>query len=131
MWFKFLTISAFSSIVAGMGIGGGSIFILLSTIFSLFSQRQAQAYNLFMFIAVGISASILNFKNKTIDKKMFFKLIIPTCLGSVTGITLMKILNEDVLKKFFYIFMILLGSYEIFSSLKSIKSTKNNNGERR
>ena len=60
MWITLLVVSMFSGIIAGMGIGGGSIFILLTTIFNVFSHKEAMAYNLVMFIAVGISASIFN-----------------------------------------------------------------------
>lgn len=128
---KFIIIAIIASIVAGMGIGGGSIFILLSTILGVLSQRQAQAYNLIMFIIVGLGSSLLNLKNKTIDKKLFLKLIVPTCIGSLLGISLMKILEENILRNLFYAFMLIIGFYEIFSSLKNIKNVKNNNVERR
>lgn len=128
---KFIIIAIFASIVAGMGIGGGSIFILLSTILGVLSQRQAQAYNLIMFIVVGLGSSLLNLKNKTIDKKLFLELIVPTCIGSLLGISLMKILEENTLRNLFYAFMLIIGFYEIFSSLKNIKNVKNNNVERR
>ena len=45
-----ILISIVSGVVAGMGIGGGSIFILLTTIFNLLEHKQAQGYNLIMFI---------------------------------------------------------------------------------
>ena len=80
-----------------------------------------------MFIAVGISATISNLKNKTLDKKMFKKLIIPVCLGSICGTILLKKINENSLRLYFYIFMLIIGSYEIISSLKNIVKAKNNN----
>lgn len=125
---KMILISLFSGIIAGMGIGGGSIFILLSTIFNVFEHKQAQAYNLIMFIIVGISATISNLKNKKIDKEMFKKLIIPVCFGSVSGILLVKVIDEKMLRVAFYVFMLFIGSYEIISSLKKIINAKNNNG---
>ena len=39
-----ILISIVSGVVAGMGIGGGSIFILLTTIFNLLEHKQAQGY---------------------------------------------------------------------------------------
>ena len=60
-----ILISIVSGVVAGMGIGGGSIFILLTTIFNLLEHKQAQGYNLIMFIVVGIATTIYNIKNKT------------------------------------------------------------------
>lgn len=126
MWF----ITSVCGIISGMGIGGGSIFILLTTIFNIMEQKQAQGYNLILFITVGVVASIYNIKNKSIDKKLFLKIIIPLCLGSITGTFLLKKLNENFLKYSFYIFMIVIGLYEIISSLKKIYIAKNNKNER-
>lgn len=121
-----ILISIVSGVVAGMGIGGGSIFILLTTIFNLLEHKQAQGYNLIMFIAVGIATTIYNIKNKNIDFKNLLKLILTVCAGSICGIFLLKIIDEKILKNCFYLFMVVIGFYEIFSSLKSIYKTKNN-----
>ena len=121
-----ILISIVSGVVAGMGIGGGSIFILLTTIFNLLEHKQAQGYNLIMFIVVGIATTIYNIKNKNIDFKNLLKLILPVCVGSICGIFLLKIIDEKILKNYFYLFMVIIGFYEIFSSLKNIYKAKNN-----
>ena len=128
MWMMLIT--AVCGIISGMGIGGGSIFILLTTIFNMLEQKQAQGYNLILFITVGVVASVYNIKNKSIDKKLFVKIIIPLCLGSLTGIFLLKKISEIFLKNSFYIFMIVIGLYEIISSLKKLYTAKNNKNER-
>ena len=125
-WILLAIIALFSGIIAGMGIGGGSIFILLTTIFSIFEHKEAQSYNLIMFVIVGIFATISNFKNKNIDKNLLKKLIIPVVLGSIIGIILVKRIDEKILKYIFYGFMLLIGFYEIISSLKNIKKEKLN-----
>lgn len=125
-WILLVIIALFSGIIAGMGIGGGSIFILLTTIFSIFEHKEAQSYNLIMFVIVGIFATISNFKNKNIDKDLLKKLIIPVVLGSIIGIILVKRIDEKILKYIFYGFMLLVGFYEIISSLKNIKKEKLN-----
>lgn len=122
---KIIIISIISGTIAGMGVGGGSIFILLSTIFEIFSQKQAQSYNLIMFIIVGIFASISNLKNKKIDKKLFKKIIIPLCIGSIIGICISKNIDEKNIRLYFYIFMLIIGSYEIISSLKNLLKSNN------
>mgnify|MGYP005831750731 CR=1 FL=1 len=127
MWIILVLIALISGIIAGMGVGGGSIFILLSTIFNVFEHKEAQSYNLIMFIVVGISATISNLKNKKLDLKMFKKLIIPVCIGSICGILLIKVINDKTLRLLFYIFMLVIGSYEIISSLKKMLSGKTNN----
>lgn len=123
----FIIIALFSGTVAGMGVGGGSIFILLTTILNILEHKEAQGYNLIMFIAVGIAATITNLKNKNIDKSLFRKLIIPVCVGSITGIFIAKNIDEKMLKNLFYGFMLVIGFYEIISSLKNMLKTKNSN----
>ena len=108
----------------------GSIFILLTTIFNVLEHKEAQFYNLIMFIVVGISATVFNLKNKKIDRALFKKLIIPVCIGSICGILLLKIIDEKILKIIFYLFMLFIGLYEIISSLKNIIATKNNNSRK-
>lgn len=130
MWIKLVMIAIFGGTIAGMGIGGGSIFILLSTIFDVFEHKEAQSYNLVMFIVVGISATFINLKNKNIDISLLKKIIIPVCIGSIIGIKLVKYISDDNLKNAFYFFMVIIGIYEIISSLKSIIKAKNNNVER-
>lgn len=125
-WILLVVIALFSGTIAGMGIGGGSIFILLTTIFSIFEHKEAQSYNLIMFVIVGIFATISNFKNKNIDNDLLKKLIIPVVLGSIIGIILVKRIDEKILKYIFYGFMLLVGFYEIISSLKNIKKEKLN-----
>ena len=125
-WILLVIIALFSGTIAGMGIGGGSIFILLTTIFSMFEHKEAQSYNLIMFVIVGIFATISNFKNKNIDKDLLKKLIIPVVLGSIIGIILVKRIDEKILKYIFYGFMLLIGFYEIISSLKNVKKEKLN-----
>lgn len=131
MGILFVIIALFSGIISGMGVGGGSVFILLTTIFNLLDHKEAQGYNLIMFIIVGISATITNLKNKNIDKSLFKKLIVPVCLGSIIGIYFAKIIDEKILRNLFYGFMLIIGFYEIISSLKNIITTKNNNVKRK
>lgn len=120
----FFIIAIISAIVAGAGIGGGSIFILLITTFNLLDYKSAMAYNLIMFIVVGISASINNIKAKKFDKKIFYKIVFLCLLGSLIGVQFTKDIDEETLKKYFNIFIIILGSYEIISSLISLKKGK-------
>ena len=127
MWIVLIIVSLISSLVSGMGVGGGSIFILLSTILNLFSHKEAQSYNLIMFITVGIFATISNIKNKNFDKNILKKIFVPVIIGSICGSLLVKHLDEKILKYIFYVFMLLIGIYEIISSLKNIIKAKNNN----
>ena len=118
------------SIIAGMGIGGGSIFLLLCSIFGVCEYTESQIYNLVMFIAVGISTSIFNIKNKNIEIKFFKKIIIFIIIGSILGVFVNKIVDKTISQKIFLGFMLILGIYEIISSLKNMYMGKIKSNER-
>ncbi len=120
----FVIISILAAVVAGSGVGGGSIFMLLMTTFNLLDYKTTMVYNLIMFIIVGITATVTNIKAKKFDKKIFFKVIIFCLIGSYIGVHFAKIINEQDLKKYFNIFVLIIGIYEIITSLISFKKGK-------
>lgn len=121
----FYIILIIGSILAGSGIGGGSLFVLLCDILKLSSHLETMVYNLIMFIGVGISASIMNIKNKNFDKSIFLKLIFVTIISAIIGAIISNNLEENNLKLYFNIFILSLGIFEIISSLKNIIKDKN------
>ena len=121
-----ILISIGSSILAGMGIGGGAIFVLISTSMLNFSQKEAQALNLILFIAVGISTTISNLKNKNINLKIIKKSLPLLIIGSFIGTCLFETIENETLRKYFLYFLVIIGIYEIITSVLAIKNTKNN-----
>ena len=124
-----IVVSIVSAILAGMGIGGGSLFVIFSTLFLNFDQKYAQLLNLIMFIAVGISATISNLKDKKVDFKIVKKCICFLILGSLIGSYVFAKVNSETLKMWFGIFLVCIGIYEIITSLINIKKTKNINNK--
>ena len=59
-----------AGIVTGLGMGGGTILILLLSLFMGVEQHVAQATNLVFFIPTSIVAIITNIKQKYIDFKV-------------------------------------------------------------
>ena len=126
MIFKFVIIAFVSSVIVSMGIGGGSIFILLSSLFNLFPYKEVKFYNLFMFIITGFIATIFNIKNKKVNLKEIIKIVLPVIFGSMFGIFLLKFIDDNILRNIFYIIIMFFGIYEIISSLIKIKNAKDN-----
>lgn len=121
-----ILISSISSILAGMGIGGGAIFVLLSTMFVNFDQKEAQLLNLISFLSVSFGATIFNIINKEVDVKMAKKMLPFTVIGSLVGTYFFNKINEQKLSKYFTYFLLLIGIYEIISSVNKMKKEKNN-----
>ena len=59
-----------SGIISGLGMGGGTILILILTLFGNIEQHVAQATNLIFFIPTSIATIIINYKQKLIDLKL-------------------------------------------------------------
>lgn len=119
-------IACIASFLSGIGIGGGSSFIILALLFELLSIDEARTYNLLLFIAVGIAIIFKNLKNQKIFDKNYFKSLFFIIIGCICGIILNRFIEQEQIKKFFYLFMLIIGIYEIITSLINIKNEKNN-----
>ncbi len=120
-----ILIGIISGIVSGMGMGGGTILILILTCFFNINQKIAQATNLIFFVPTSIIASVINIRNKNIN----FKIALPFSIAGVIGVVIGSIIsikiNNKVLKKLFAIFLILIAIYELYYWYK--KYIKRNN----
>ncbi len=120
-------IGIISSFLSGMGIGGGSIFILFSLLLNALDLNKCRTYNLAMFVFIGIAIALNKFSNIKKNKKQYIIAIIVISIGTIIGFLLNKIISENSIKTVFYLFLLAIGIYEIISSLKNIKLDKNNN----
>lgn len=126
---KEVIIGILSGCVAALGMGGGTVLILLLGIWCNIGQHIAQGTNLIFFIPTSIVAIYMNIKNKTIDYKMATKIIIPGIMGSVLSAFLSFKFENDNLKKYFGIFLLFIAALEIYSFVKQniLKKEVNNN----
>jgi len=61
---KEIVIGIIAGIVGGMGMGGGTVLILLLSLISNIEQHVAQATNVIFFVPTAISAIVIFIKNK-------------------------------------------------------------------
>ena len=67
-------LEAISGFLSGLGIGGGAVFILFSTLFNLLDINNSRAYNLIIFVSFGISLFFKEIKNKKMINLEYFML---------------------------------------------------------
>ncbi len=115
-----------SGFVTSLGMGGGSILILILTSFLSVEQQTAQAANLIFFIPTAIVAIIIHFKNKNVDKIIAKKLMLPSIIGAGVGAYLTKLIDSKSLKKYFGIFLLVIGILEMIITIKNIIKRKGN-----
>ena len=113
-----------SGTVSGTGMGGGTILILVLSIFLAVEQHVAQATNLVFFVPTSISAIIVSIKSKLIEWKIGITLAISGVVGAIIGANISSKMNVQVLKRCFGIFLAIIAIYEIYSIIKEYKKTK-------
>ncbi|MDP4092741.1 MAG: sulfite exporter TauE/SafE family protein [Bacillota bacterium] len=111
-----------AGIISGMGIGGGAILIPALVIFVNSDQHIAQSVNLLFFIPTAIIALIIHIRNKKIEFKSAIPIVLFGLAGSFVGSQLAITLPGHSLKKWFALFLLVMGCYEFFR--KSKKETE-------
>ena len=99
-------------------MGGGTILILLLSIFMGLDQHVAQATNLVFFVPAAIAAIFISLKKKIIDLRAGVVVIIVGVVGATIGAIISSKMNVNLLKKFFGIFLLIIAIYEIYSWYK-------------
>ncbi len=107
--------------VSGMGMGGGTILILLLSVFMGLNQHVAQATNLVFFIPTSIAAIIINLKQKNIDLKIAKVISIVGIVGAVIGAIIADRVETESLRKYFAVFILIIAIREIYSLYKEYK----------
>ena len=122
---EFILYGLVSGIISSMGMGGGTVLIFLITTISNIEQHIAQGINLVFFIPTCIVATIINFKNKNIQKDVAIIVIIAGIIGAIIGAKLAINVDVQGLRKYFGIFLIVIALNEIYLLIKSyIKQKK-------
>ncbi|MBS4960031.1 MAG: sulfite exporter TauE/SafE family protein [Clostridiales bacterium] len=108
----------FSGILGGMGIGGGTILIPALVFLCELSQNEAQFLNLLYFIPTGAVAFFIHMKKGNVRKEVLLPVILAGLFSAAAGAFAATILEEEVLRKFFGGFLLLMSIKEIFSKKK-------------
>ena len=105
-------IEALAGLIAGTisatGMGGGTILILILTMFLGIEQHSAQAINLVFFIPTAIVAIVINIKNRNIDFKAS-KLVI--CFGIIGAALRFLAINYNFTRELKVVFWNILSIY--------------------
>ena len=113
-----ILIGLISGIISGTGMGGGTILILLLSIFMGLDQHVAQATNLVFFVPTAIAAIFISLRKKKIDLKVGTVIIIVGVVGAAIGAVISSKMNVSLLRKIFGIFLLIIAIYEIYSWYK-------------
>jgi len=115
---KLILIGFLSGIISGMGIGGGTILIPSLVLINGLSQLEAQGINLIVFIPIAIVAIITHAKQGNIEFKYTKYVVLGGIISAIIGSLLANKINPENLRRYFGIFLLLIGLYEFFKKKK-------------
>lgn len=113
-----------SGVIAGMGVGGGSLLVPILAIFTTLSQQEIQGINLVVFIPASIAALLVHKKNKSIDVSLAKPIILFGLVGAAAGAFLALYLDASILRKIFAVFLFLVGGFQLFKPSRNQKPPK-------
>lgn len=112
-------------------MGGGTILILLLSIFLKLNQHVAQATNLVFFIPTALASIIISIRNKNIKWKEAIIVVFAGIIAASISANLSSKMNVQILRKLFGIFLLIIAIYEIYSWYKMYIKSKNRHTKNR
>lgn len=111
-----------AGIVTGLGMGGGTILILLLSLFMDMEQHIAQATNLVFFIPTSLAAIMINLKQKNVDLKVAILISFFGIIGAMIGAVISENITSEELRKYFAIFILFIAFHEVYKLYKEYKN---------
>lgn len=124
---KEIIFGVISGTVAATGMGGGTILILLLSLFSNIQQHVVQGINLVFFVPTSIVAIIMNIRHKIVNYKVAVPVVISGIIGAILGSLLSFKIESQNLKKYFGIFLIIIAIFQIYSFFRQYRLEKKEN----
>ena len=115
-----------SGIVGGLGMGGGTVLILLLSLFFNVEQHIAQSTNVIFFIPTAIASIIVNLRNKNINLKQGLPICLWGIVGAFFGANISMKMQVQELRKWFGLFLILIAFYQMREYIKEKKRHNSN-----
>lgn len=106
-------------IIAGMGMGGGTLTIPILTLALGIGQKAAQAVNLISFVPMALVTVVIHCKNRLIDFGAMIKVVIPALAACVIGALIAPAMSSRALSIGFGAFLIILGAFQSAVAIKN------------
>ena len=108
-WFLPFLCGLGAGIISAWGVGGGTLLLLVMTLFLGVDQRAAQGINLLFFLPTALSALICHAKSGYLDKPTL-KAAVPAAVTlAAAGAWAATAINTDLLRRPFGVYLLLSG----------------------
>ena len=97
------------AVLSAWGVGGGTLLLLVMTLFLGADQRTAQGVNLLFFLPTAASALFCHWKNGVLDRPTLKAAVPFAVLAALVGAWIATAVDTEVLRKPFGVYLILSG----------------------
>ena len=98
-----------ASILSAWGVGGGTLLLLVMTLFLDVDQRTAQGINLLFFLPTAASALVCHAKSGCLDKPTLRSAIPWAVTAAVAGAWIATAVDPEMLRRPFGVYLLLSG----------------------
>ena len=111
-----------ASVISAWGVGGGTLLLLVMTLFLGVDQRTAQGINLLFFLPTAASALACHWKNGYLDRPTLKSAGPPAVILALAGAWAATALDVELLRRPFGVYLLLSGVSLILPGKKKRKS---------
>ncbi len=111
-----------ASVISAWGVGGGTLLLLVMTLFLGVDQRTAQGINLLFFLPTAASALACHWKNGYLDRPTLTSAVPPAVILALAGAWAATALDVELLRRPFGVYLLLSGVSLILPGKKKRKS---------
>lgn len=98
-----------ASVISAWGVGGGTLLLLVMTLFLGLDQRTAQGINLLFFLPTAASALVCHWKNGYLDKPALKAAVPLAVILALAGAWAATALDVELLRRPFGVYLLLSG----------------------
>lgn len=101
-------------LLAGLGVGGGSLLILWLTLILQIDYAHARALNLLFFIVTASTVSLFRWRKGLLKWDVVLTAALPGCIFAVIFTLIGKVLDAALARKLLGILFLITGIRELF-----------------
>ena len=98
-----------ASVVSAWGVGGGTLLLLVMTLYLGVDQRTAQGINLLFFLPTAASALVCHARGGYLDKPTLKAAVPVAVAAALVGAWVSNAVDVEVLRKPFGVYLLLSG----------------------
>lgn len=106
-----------TGVLSSWGVGGGTLLLVVMTLFLGVGHREAQAVNLLFFLPTAVAGLFFHREKGFLDRESFKEAAVPGVIASLAGAAASMAMDVSLLRKPFGVFLLYSG----FSMLLSAK----------